>query len=254
MASYFISAHGDWARENAYTLVPRGTTIYFFSPHATLLHKLYSDFLMDILCNPNCKIKDEEMIQNQAVEIIGAGERVRNYILTGTDRDFRDPTGVYRTGVAPAEGLFSRLLNGSKKTLRDVVGGIKGEGSIGNHIYWGACRKTFEKLPATRFTGLAGTSDSENIKGKKDGPFAGKTTWAAQVDEGPDTMFLLREVVVKDSTGKPIRVNGEKVWREEPDWSRLRTLKARLRAGGKLIEEEPIQITRTNRPWTRPAR
>lgn len=238
MASFLISAHGSWEHANGYTLVPTGTTVYFFSPHGSLLASPYSDFFMDLLCKPNLAERDEQTVRAQAVEVAHEGERVPNYIATGTDTDFRDVTGIYRCGAAPAQGLTRRLLQGSKTPLRTLVGGIGGDGSLGRHIYWGACREAKVKLRTVRFAGFAGTKLVEQ-QGKEGSGFGtGVTSKVHQLWDTSGAMaFEGDEEVLDPVTKQPLRdARGVKVKRDCVDWSALRRLKERLRAGGNFVD------------------
>jgi hypothetical protein len=229
MGQYFISAHGTWVPEDGWTLVPSHTTIYFFSPHGSLLNSQYSDFYMDMICNPGFRANedDQKAIGELAVEIVPAGERVRNYILSGSDTDFRDVTGIYRAGAKPAVGMFRQLVHGSKTNLRELVGGIGGNGSIGTTIYWGACRQEKGKKGTIYFTGNQFRRGAlEPAYGSKDSLFGENLKWSTYENSG-------FESVVDFDDG------------EGANYDRLRALRARLQGGGKLIEEaRPTPVTR----------
>jgi hypothetical protein len=117
-------------------VVPRGTTVYFFTKDGQLLGTEGSDFIMDMLCKAQ---PDEQAVRNLAVEVRGPFETCPNYTAYGSN-DFRDPTGVYTVGLPIATGLFASLPDGTEKKLSNIIGGQGKGGVIGSAVYWLACR------------------------------------------------------------------------------------------------------------------
>jgi hypothetical protein len=146
MGSYFLSSHGTLFKDkgNRKTqpkfIVPPNMSIYFFTPPARELVTTYSDFIMDMLVNPNFNFADELKIRAIAYEVFREGELCLDYTTT-PDAKFRDPTGLYRVGRGSTLMPVIPLPLGTSKTLSQWVKGIGGgDASIGNHFYWGACR------------------------------------------------------------------------------------------------------------------
>jgi hypothetical protein len=146
MASYFISAHGMLKKEGsrktqAKFIVPKGVSIYFFSPSGTQLNADYSDFIMDVLVNNQCTGNIEKQVQEAAYEVVTEGELCFNYTsYEDANGGFRQLSGLYRIG----HGLtpIITLPPGQFKTLQQWVSGIGGgDSAFGNCFYWGACRE-----------------------------------------------------------------------------------------------------------------
>jgi hypothetical protein len=149
MASYFISAHGNLRKEGnrqtqAKFIVPANVTIYFFSPAGTALSPPYSDFLMDLLINPQFSHSDELKVQAAAFEVFREGQLCLNYTANTDGPKFRDPMGLYRIGKWDKRVPELPLPDGTSKTLQEWVTGIStgsdSGGAYGTHFYWGACR------------------------------------------------------------------------------------------------------------------
>lgn len=116
-------------------VVPRGVTIYFFTPDQSVLYAGASDILMDNLCVNHPRAV---AVRNAAVDVKTEYETVPNYVCYGTN-DFRDASGVYRVGAARTVGPMVAIPNGTKRRLSEIIGG-SGNGIIGSRIYWLCCR------------------------------------------------------------------------------------------------------------------
>jgi len=140
MANYFISGRGTLEQAAGEFVVPVGTTLYFFSPPDSLLESRYSNFFMEQLCTNLINPTAEAYVRALSVEVAPEGEVVPNYVVQGSDLDFREPSGIYRVGQPASSGPVVRLLDGVSRTLKDLVSGISEGGSIGTHVYWGVSR------------------------------------------------------------------------------------------------------------------
>ena len=141
MANYFIAGQGSLDLTNGSFVVPVGTTIYFFSPSDALLEAHYSQFFMDQLCAKLISPMAESYVRAFSIEVAPEGETVPNYAVLGGRGVFREPAGVYLIGKSASHGPVIRVLDGVRRTLKDLISGIGDGGAIGTHIYWGVCRK-----------------------------------------------------------------------------------------------------------------
>lgn len=117
-------------------LVPKGVTIYFFTPDNTVMYSGASDRLMDRLCRNH---PTPDRVEKYASEVKREFTTVPNYICYGTN-DFRDPSGVYLVGRRRNLGPIVPIPNNTQRFLSDIIGGASSGGVIGNKIYWLCCR------------------------------------------------------------------------------------------------------------------
>ncbi len=141
MANFFISGLGTLDQTVGWFTVPVGTTIYFFNPPHSVLESHYSKFFMDQLCTELISPTAESYVRALSIEVAPEGEHVPNYVTMGSEASEGEPPGVYLVGRCSSKGPVIPLLDGVKRTLKDLVSGIGEGGSIGTHVYWGVSRQ-----------------------------------------------------------------------------------------------------------------
>jgi hypothetical protein len=166
MGDVVITGHGgrEGGSSTGTYVVPKGVTIYFFTPDHSVMYAGASDKMMDYLC---AKHTYRRRVQAAAVQVKKEFDILPNYICYGTN-DFRDPSGVYLVGKNRSEGPILSIPDKTQKTLSEIIGGA-GKGVIGSNIYWLCCR--------------AAPDNSNNLDDDKDvvtGVFRGKNIGATE--------------------------------------------------------------------------
>jgi hypothetical protein len=154
MSSYVIICHGgrgEGTSSGTY-VVPKGVTIYFFTADGVNMNGQGGSVLVNALLDPHPAELD---VQALAEEVKKEYETVPNYQAAPGGPEFPVPTGVYLVGQGPAAGGPVIAID-SVTRLGDIIGGGSSGGSLGNNIYWLACRakpitaNSFDRVTVTR--------------------------------------------------------------------------------------------------------